>query len=1515
MRKNLTLFLGVFLAMLLGFSTNVSAQRTRSLKQELLQKAGGGDDAQKLLELTNKSAKKHSRALSFLPTTEAPAGLRIGKAPKLAETTSDIPVIWGNVVAGNIPRDPYTGDYLYGVYQITSNNGNLSVDSLHTGAYMQASGGGVFTDDTYHFMSYTSFYGWISMSHYAYNFNTWQSLLDEYGEDIEDYSLYSFDQTFDITTKKIYGLFLTSDQEKVEFGVIDYGTLTRTTISEDTIGALTISADKDGQLFEIASDGNLYKVDKETGKQTLVGATGFNPGNYTQSATFDLKNNKIYWAACLADQTSHLICVDPATGKGTDLGTFPGNQEIVTLYIPTPTAMAAPDHVNDVVIDFPNGSSDGTVSFTMPTQTYDGQALTGDLTYKVDADGETVATGTAQPGAQVNANATVNKNGKVTFNISVSNDVGTSVATNDKVFVGLDEPKDIQKVTLTADGQKAKISWDAPTEGSFGGYVSQDSLYYMVWRMPGQILVADSLKATSFEETIPDGGYKSYFYAVQPFNGSHSGYATMSNHVVFGHAYDVPYDVTYTDSTDLDVFKVIDANGDGYTWEFSDYGTTGIRYYTNWSDQETPADDWLVSPGITLESSKAYKLSLYTNTADSVTYSVSYGTGDDVSAYKELQPMTTKAYNIAQPRDTVSFTIPVLSGEGGEYHFAVHCQSKGSWLFFYLQRMTVTEGPSMESPDSVTNISVVPAPLGKLSADVKFTVPSKSIGGTALDNVNIDVYRNDTVLVKTLTAAAGSEATVTDDEPVNGFNKYTVKTSNAAGEGQPNSATAWVGIDTPTPPTNVRAYISGDATESVHVSWDAPKGNVGVHGGYFDPDNVLYKLTDFYNGNQGDSLDATERIISDAIVQTQNRQSQVYFNVQALNAGGLSAKAQSNNIWNGKPQDTPMQEDFNGTYNGGYYTTYGYPRYTWTTVNKYTEFKINYKGSADGDGYSQYWNAVYDNNDSLYNDGYLNSFKINLENVQNPTLAFNYIAYPGFKNKLYIDAFDCKGDTVHLDSIDYAQLTGERGWRLKTVDLVDYKSQGNPFLLLSFHANDYSNAGQDNPEYAVAGVCLDNIRIFDRKDDDLKAAKLYGSTSADVNDTITYYVKVENWGENPVLANEYTVNIVNENDSVLASANGVAIDGDWWTYVPVKFAAKVTDRENQQVRGKVVFDLDADNDNNVTDLQDLHISKPVFPTVTDLKATTNAKNTEATLSWNEPAGIEAQKITEGFEDYDAFTISNFGRWTLVDADSAYGYTINGLDLPNVNTPAAYQIFNATELGLDEEEYPAYFPHEGNQCAVSKAAIPQYAKNGHNDDWLISPELTGDAQTISLWAKSTGQQQLETFEVLYSTTGKDTADFKLLDIHDRISADWTEYTADLPEGTKYFAIRCISADKNFFFVDDVTFSAAAMNILNYNIYDNGELIGKTEGTETTYVDNRGDGGSHHYQVTVVYDCGESALSNAADIETVSGIAKILASGKPFDIYSVDGIRVAHDVTTVKGLKSGVYIIDGNKFVVK
>ena len=1507
MRKNLTLLLWL-LVFLVGFSSESTAQRKMPLRPDALIRynSQGGTGVQHLLDMVNSRAAKHKRSLDFFPTQGVPS-MPVHKAARLSETSSDLPLIWGNVVAGSIPIDPSTGDYAYGVYQITSSNGSLGIDSVHTGSFMRASGGGCFVGNIYHMIYLESFYGYTFMTYYRLNTDNWSLLND--GTDVEDYSLEAIDETYDPVSKQIYGYFLSSDGEKEEFGVIDYDNLSRTTISEDSIGAVTLSADKDGNLYAISTDGNLYKINKTDGSATKVGNTGFKPGGYRQSATFDLKNGKIYWAACLSDMTSHLICVDPSTGKGTDLGTFPGNQEIVDLYIPAPAEMDAPDHVDNVVIDFPNGSKTGTVSFTMPSKTYSGNVIFEQLSYSLIINGDTVRRGTAAPGDNVTEDITVEKDGMYNFNIVASNDKGSSFATSDKVYIGLGEPKDIDKVNLTIDGYHAHVTWNAPTESSTGGYINPDSMLYYVIRMP-ECIPVDTTSATSFEEDLPEGPYKSYFYAVTPQNGNHLGYSTMSNHVVCGHAFSVPYDQTYNDSTYLDIFKVIDANNDGHTWEFNDYGTTGIRYYINWSDTNTPADDWLVSPGISLEANKTYKVSFYTSVSDTAVYSISYGTGDDVSSYKELMPMTAKAYKITHPFDTLSFTAPVTAS--GEYHFAIHCTSPGTSLYFYLQRMTVEEGTSMNAPDSVTNVQVVPAAEGGLSSEIKFTAPQQSINGRALNNVNINIFRGST-LIKTMQGiAAGSEQMFTDDNPANGYNTYTIIASDSAGDGLPVSSRAWIGIDVPMPPRNVRAYIGSDKNETVHVSWDAPIGNIGVHGGWYDPNTVLYKITDNYGGSQADSVNTNEYAIPDAIVLNQKRQTQVYLNIQAFNAGGISSKTQSNMIWNGKPTQLPMQENFNGSYNGGYYTQNGWAEYTWTEPTRDNEFFILEGGSSDGDNYARYFAANYNSSDSLIRDGYLNSAKINIADAQKPALVFSYIAFPGFDNKLIVDAYDCNGDTVRLDSIDYAELTGKRGWRTRSIDLSGYKASGNPLLLLSFHAIDYTPSFTSTD--SIAAVALDNIRVFDRKTNDLIASSLSGAESLMVGDSTTFYVKVENFGENNVESGSYTVKIVNDNDSILASVPGLSINSDEWKYVPVPFKAKINDRVDQKVHGVVAFESDENNDNNMTSDQNLHVSMPAYPSVNDLSASVK-DSSEVTLSWSRPEDADAHTVNEGFEKYDNFTIENFGAWKLFDGDGAYGYNISGIDMPDMQTPSAYQIFNASACGLDPDYYGAYFPHNGDKCAISKAAIPDYAKNGHNDDWLISPKLSGNAQTISLWAKSTSQQMLETFQILYSTTGTDTADFKLLDTHDRISADWTEYTANLPEGTRYFAIRNISQDKYFFFVDDITFDAASMDILGYNIYDNGVLIGTTDGEASTFTINPDNGGTHRYQVSVVYDLGESALSNVAEAVTADGIMQIIANGKPFDIYTVDGKRIAHNVTTIKNLTQGIYIINGKKLVVK
>lgn len=48
---------------------------------------------------------------------------------------------------------------------------------------------------------------------------------------------------------------------------------------------------------------------------------------------------------------------------------------------------------------------------------------------------------------------------------------------------------------------------------------------------------------------------------------------------------------------------------------------------------------------------------------------------------------------------------------------------------------------------------------------------------------------------------------------------------------------------------------------------------------------------------------------------------------------------------------------------------------------------------------------------------------------------------------------------------------------------------------------------------------------------------------------------------------------------------------------------------------------------------------------------------------------------------------------------------------------------------------------------------------------------------------------------------------------------------------------------------------------------------------------------------------------------TGVETAVGSGKPFDVYTVTGRKVRSQVTSLKGLKKGVYIVEGKKVVVK
>ena len=68
-----------------------------------------------------------------------------------------------------------------------------------------------------------------------------------------------------------------------------------------------------------------------------------------------------------------------------------------------------------------------------------------------------------------------------------------------------------------------------------------------------------------------------------------------------------------------------------------------------------------------------------------------------------------------------------------------------------------------------------------------------------------------------------------------------------------------------------------------------------------------------------------------------------------------------------------------------------------------------------------------------------------------------------------------------------------------------------------------------------------------------------------------------------------------------------------------------------------------------------------------------------------------------------------------------------------------------------------------------------------------------------------------------------------------------------------------------------------------------------------------GEAQNYELT--YQSGKLTVT------VPSGIAELMKSGRPFDVYDAKGRKVCHQVTTMKGLKKGIYIINGKKVVVR
>lgn len=1408
------------------------------------------------------------RPLNSIPAKSSQAAKAMSKtsnAPMMV--TGDGTQIWGSVIWSQAWTDT---EAQYGIYSFNASQ-YPSLEPIKLNEDFTVNGGGVIYDGKFHFVNYTSsYYCYV----YEYNIDDWTPTGNN-GMYTYDW-LPATDVTYDPVSNKVYACFQDYDGSSWAIGTIDYTSQTRTDIRQITSASdalIAIAANKNGELYGITRASKLVKIDKETGNYTEIGETGvtLEQAFYLQSATFDKRSGKLYWAALLPNDASALFEVDTTTGKATKINDFPNGEEIVALYIPESSAAdGAPVRVSDLNIDFPNGQLTGNVTFTMPDKDMAGNELKGNLTYTINVNGSLYATETAAAGEKINKSLTLQKgNNKLT--VITENEAGKSDTAKVITWIGYDEPDAVKSVTLNinAESGKADVSWSPVYKGVHNGYI--ENIKYEVVRQPDNVVVAEATSDTTFTETLPTEAIKRYSYTITPINGSERGASTTSNTVRIGNKYELPYNEDFTDPDVFDSFTIIDSNNDYCSWEI--YNGNATYSYSSSND----ADDWLLTPEIYIDGLHAVKFSVKAGTtleSYPERIAIYYGTGEDPTKYTELIAPT-------ELTSMETLTAEFLPKAAGNYRIAFHAISEKNHYNLNVTDISLSEGTLLAAPAAVENLTVTAAPNGGKGSTISFIAPTKTYDGNALTGITkIETYRNETLISTISNPAQGSKQTVNDNDDIkDGLYTYRIVAYNDKGKGQLAEDSVYIGEDTPKKPQQLSLRDNGNGTAV--LSWTAP-GAEGINNGYVNVDSLKYNIYRNSSESADGKLVATTADTAYTLeIPLTGDQALESYSVTAVSSTGESEAETSSRIVTGAAYTVPFNETFSDR-------SFDNPMW-WTDATGIYNFEFMTDPTGEG-GSCVYYYARQAGDKAMLSTG-----KIDIGGTTNPKLKFRvYVSKTQEDADNTLDIIIDKAGTGETDTIKRIKCSEmeDLKWQDISLSLADYIDM--PYIAIRFLAT-----GNSTYKY----IAFDDVKVEEIPLYDLSVAAT-APNSAYKGKPVTVSVDVRNTGDRT--ANNFNVLLSTADGDVVDQQTVSTLEPQDTTTVKLTYNSKATDPEKVTLTASVDYAYDLEDVNNNADVT-VEMIPSILPKATDLTISSDGK----TLSWNAPTEDQTN-ITENFDEYKAWATEGFGDWVTYDGDGGIEYALgnpdNGKLPPIFQTAYAWAIYNPSDYDLDFAKYPNYQPHSGNQFVAAHSASSTWTLPlGHNDDWLISPELSGNAQKISFFVGKYLDESFpdENYEVLYSTTDQNPESFISLANDCVNQGSWYKVEYQLPDGAKYFAIRYVAEDQFCMFVDDITYQAVMPEILGYNIYLNGELVCNVPVTSTSYtLPTESENGT--YNVTVVYAVGESAFSNDAQVSTEIQNINI-GEQNEVAVYTTDGIKVAEGKNVLANLKEGIYIV--------
>lgn len=959
---------------------------------------------------------------------------------------------------------------------------------------------------------------------------------------------------------------------------------------------------------------------------------------------------------------------------------------------------------------------------------------------------------------------------------------------------------------------------------------------------------------------------------------------------------DVVFSETFDTKEALAKWKIVDLNG-ARTWEW----LNGTAAYMLDNKTNLPGDDWLISPEFNLDGANVYTLE-YTIKVLTRPESlrVALGTTDDPSSF------TTVLADYENVKSDASGlkTVKVLVKGSGKFRLGFYAYSQPNGHRIEVDNIKLSETSTKGVPAHVEALALKRGDKGAMTASLSFNAPTATAGNDALtSDLGVDIYRNgEAQAVKQFdNVAPGSALTWTDNAPQHGDNIYKVVTRNAEGTGESASAHDFIGLDAPVAVSALTARLN--TQRGVTLGWTAPTES--ANGGYVDFGNVKYIVK--RDGTQlGDAVAATTFTDANPVDEGQKA---VSYTVTPVADGMSGAEAQSGEVVTGTPLAAPYRESFAGQKMATPWTLdadvhdFGFELLPDDEEGEYEE--VMSQDNDNGVLRFESKTADYDSQSRIV------SPLLDLSTLTSPVFSFwfYYARSPWYdpdydgevNDNIRVQYSTDAGEWHDIEGAEFRINDSSIGWAKCEVHLPQ-QAKGS-FTRIALLATAESESS------AYRNIYVDNFSIDEPENNvDLALESVTPSKKRlNVGETLTLTATVFNRGREAV--SDYSV-LVQLNNKTYTTIAGKTIKPSERIKYDITFTPTIDNLAKDQTwRVGTVCDADEYKFNDIAAVVTTSTRPNDVPTVTGLNGSRQASGN--VITWTAASDIPAVghgdpvSVTDDFESYTPFLTSGFGDWTVYDGDRASTLATPRIPLryEHEGEAMAFQVFNTTQSGtwVDDNFDDAFHAHSGEQYLI----CPSADYPAENDDWLISPRLDGRAQTVTFWTKS-ATYDAEWIQLLASSTDNHHDSFVKVSEGDHLPIydSWRQYTFDVPEGTRYFAIRCTRRSV-MLFVDDITYNRydGATNgatLLGYNVYRDGQKLNDAPVAGNTFTDAVADSQTHKYRVTAVYDLGESSYSDELAVSSTTAIGGIAAdtAAAPAATFNAAGQRIS---SATRGLR--------------